>query len=970
DAATGEVRWSFFTDGPVRLAPTIAGGKVYVGSDDGWVYCLSAADGGLVWKRALVPEARRIPGNGRMISAAPIRTGVLVDDGTAYCLGGIFPSQGVYACALNAEDGSVIWRAKTYKASPQGYLLASATRLYAPTGRTTPTVFDRRDGTLLGSLPGQGGAYAVLSGEMLVSGPGRGGGGLDVDDANTKEHLAVFGGLRMVLHGRMAYLQSETELSALDCARYISLTREKKTLEERLRALQKKQGNEAETKGRGIDELKERLEGVSEAMRDCLKWKQACWHPYSLILVGDTLFAGGQDEVAAFSAADGHKLWTAPVEGKAYGLSAADGSLFVSTDAGNIHCFSGRAVERERVVAAPPVAVPYPQDDLSPVYAAAARHIVERTGASKGYCFVLGAEDGRLAYEIARLTDLQIVCVEEDGEKVAAARKALDRAGVYGVRVSVHHGSISDLTYGRYVANLVVSGRTLASGEPPASPDEVYRLLRPYGGVAYIGQPRRAGGRGRRLTASRLSRWMKQASRPVWRLDKAEGVWAIVRRGRPEEAGEWTSLYAGPGNTACSQDGLEGPFEIQWFGKPGPRRIIDRHHRPMSSLFKDGRLFVPADDAIIAVDAYNGTPLWDLDVPNSRRVGVIKDSGQMVVTDDYLYIAVEDECWGVDVGDGKPSLILKAPQIPSTERHDWGYIAAAGDLLFGTGQKAGASFRKLSVDMINTLEGDFRPVIASDYIFCMDRHTGQVKWTHREGVIMNNCIAIGDGRAYLVESRNQRMSGDEDGRVRIDEFCAADTYILALDAGTGEKIWEHAYRFPFQHIMYVSYAKGVILVAGTRNEGKKVEYDLFAFDAATCSKKWHTAYQPGYGTGGSHGEQWQHPVIIGDTVYSRPFAFDLQTGQKRAYRFDRGGHGCGGLSASRWYLYGRGDNPRMYPVTAQHTSGIPLTYTTRPGCWINIIPAGGLILIPESSSGCTCGYPLQTSIALVPRQPE
>jgi hypothetical protein len=40
---------------------------------------------------------------------------------------------------------------------------------------------------------------------------------------------------------------------------------------------------------------------------------------------------------------------------------------------------------------------------------------------------------------------------------------------------------------------------------------------------------------------------------------------------------------------------------------------------------------------------------------------------------------------------------------------------------------------------------------------------------------------------------------------------------------------------------------------------------------------------------------------------------------------------------------------------------------TRPGCWINIIPAGGLVIVPEGSSGCTCGYPLQMSLALVPR---
>jgi len=80
----------------------------------------------------------------------------------------------------------------------------------------------------------------------------------------------------------------------------------------------------------------------------------------------------------------------------------------------------------------------------------------------------------------------------------------------------------------------------------------------------------------------------------------------------------------------------------------------------------------------------------------------------------------------------------------------------------------------------------------------------------------------------------------------------------------------------------------------------------------------------------------------------------------------RGGGGCGGLSGSAHYLYGRGSNPRIYELTEGETSGAPLTQVSRPGCWINIVAAGGLILIPESSSGCTCAYPIQTSIALVP----
>ena len=39
---------------------------------------------------------------------------------------------------------------------------------------------------------------------------------------------------------------------------------------------------------------------------------------------------------------------------------------------------------------------------------------------------------------------------------------------------------------------------------------------------------------------------------------------------------------------------------------------------------------------------------------------------------------------------------------------------------------------------------------------------------------------------------------------------------------------------------------------------------------------------------------------------------------------------------------------------------------TLPSLVCNIIPAGGLVLIPEFSSGCSCAYPIQTSVAFRP----
>ena len=64
---------------------------------------------------------------------------------------------------------------------------------------------------------------------------------------------------------------------------------------------------------------------------------------FSLVLAGgDVLFAGGTNQVAAFSAVDGKTLWVGDVNGRAPDLALADDRLIVSTDRGTLHCFVAR----------------------------------------------------------------------------------------------------------------------------------------------------------------------------------------------------------------------------------------------------------------------------------------------------------------------------------------------------------------------------------------------------------------------------------------------------------------------------------------------------------------------------------------------------------------------------------------------------------------------------------------------------
>ena len=162
EASTGQVRWTFFTEGPVRFAPAVWRGRIYVGSDDGYVYCLRAKDGKPLWKYRAGPTDEKIIGNGRMISLWPVRTSVLVDAGVVYFGAGVFPYEGLYICALKADDGAVIWKNDTIGdhahelsyggISPQSYLVVSESALFVPSGRAMPAAFDRAQ-SLLSKFP-------------------------------------------------------------------------------------------------------------------------------------------------------------------------------------------------------------------------------------------------------------------------------------------------------------------------------------------------------------------------------------------------------------------------------------------------------------------------------------------------------------------------------------------------------------------------------------------------------------------------------------------------------------------------------------------------------------------------------------------------------------------------------------------------------------------------------------------------
>lgn len=941
DLATGAERWSFAADGPVRYAPALAGGRLYFGSDDGNIYCLDAKEGRLIWKRQLGPEDWRLPGNGRIISAWPARTGLIERDGVIYATAGLYPLEGVHVVALRASDGGEIWRQPQTEAA-QGYLLAAGQSLVVPTGRGNPIALAMEDGRLLRRYDGVGGAYAVATEGEVVAGRGNDG-TLAVSDAASKERLVNFKGRQLAVSPTRSYLQGDTELAALDRPRHNALSREVAALDRQLRAaqasLKSTPAAELPSARAALAQLAANLDGRQRALADCELWRAPTTRRWSLASTETLIFTGGDGEVAAHAAANGEVVWTAPVEGRALGLAIAGGRLVVSTDRGVLHAFG--AGPATLPAAAPPSHLPDPAPEVMNL----ARDIARRLPATQGYALIAGAKDGSLARALAALTGLKIVVIDRDAAKIAALRRDWRQAGLYGSRISAHVVGPGRLPFTDYFATAALSESGLLGQEAPAwSAEELQRVLRPHGGVY----------------------WVERAAGPA------------ARPPLPG-AGEWIHQFAGGANTSNSGDThTTGRLRLQWFGGPGPSRMVDRHLRAPAPLAAGGRLFVPGENMLIGVDAYNGEELWSAELPGSQRYSMPYDAGYMTVAGDRLWVAVQGEAWGLDAATGARAATWPAPAPAGLEQAHWGWLAFWNGLLLGGAQKPTASRTSPGYALIDADYNNRQPLVTAASLFAIDARSGSPRWTRSKGAVVNPSITLADGRLYFVECRAPAATGHPSGRVPLPELMAADPWMVALDAASGDLAWEHPlddHVTISENILYLAHAQGKLVAVASRHLANDTEYRVAAYDASSGQPVWRAAHMKGAAGEFTHGEQVHHPVILGGILVAEPVLYELATGkpitadgQAEAWRLKRPGHSCGTMTGAADCLFFRAGNPTVLDLAGSlRGESTPTSLApTRPGCWINILPAAGLVLIPEASAGCVCHFSLQTSMAFRP----
>ncbi len=991
DVATGQEKWTYFADGPVRFAPVAWQDRVYFTSDDGYLYCLAAADGKLHWKVRGGPSDRKILGNERLISTWPARGAPVIVSpdlsrgmnaanpaGTVYFAASIWPFMGIFIHAVDARTGQPIWtndgdgslymkqphNTESFASiAPQGPIVAIGNTLLLPGGRSVPACFDRATGKLLRYQLAENGKRGGGSEVAAVDGIFFNGGA--VFDISTEKYLAEYG-KQVALTADVVYTYSAGACRAYDLKG--AMTRSVETVD---------------AKGKTINANRWTMAEIASCKTPVVE---------TLIKAGNRLYLGTTGQVQAIDInLDSKTLtsaWHADVEGKVVRLIAAADRLFAVTREGRIYCFGGAA--KETVTHAWKTGG---NDTVKDDWADRAANILDTTKARAGYAIVWGTGDGRLVAELARQSKLHILAFDADAAKVQALRERFAAADLYGTRIAVQQGTPSTLALPPYLASLVVcADATVLS---PQNLAKVYETMRPFGGTACLLAP------GVNKGLANIVDEVKLANAVV---AEKSGLTLLIRNGPLPGSANWTHEHADPANTRVSKDQLvKAPLGVLWFGGPANDGILPRHgHGPQPQVI-DGRIIIEGVDLMRALDIYTGRLLWETKIPGvgafynnlAHQPGANASGSNFVSTADAIYVAVDKKCLRLDPATGAIIDEFQLPKLPGMKQVSrWGYLNVAGDYLIGgaepllnpknlptppsdppspplsKGGTGGVGDDKAPGEgptksstlskVISLIKGPSDNMSASRHLVVMNRYTGQVLWARAANyAFRHNAICVGGGRLYAID----RLSGEQLAKFQNkDEEPPYPYRVLAFDLKTGKGLWKADSEIFGTWLSY-STKHDVLIEAGrvARDTIMDEPRGMRAYHAHGGKILWH---QPTY----------LGPAMIhGDTILQGQGGCNLLTGALKM-RVDpitgelvpwvwARNYGCNTPAASEHLLTFRSGAAGYFDLCNDGGTGNFGGF--RSSCTNNMLVAGGVLTVPEYTRTCTCAYQNQTSVGLM-----
>ncbi len=953
DLETGHQLWEFFTGGPVRLPPVGWQGKIYFTSDDGYLYCVRADDGTLVWKFRGGPSERKVIGNQRIISAWPARGGPVLRDGQIYFAASIWPFMGTFIYALDANTGDVIWVNDSTGAqyidqphgapafagvAPQGALVATRNVLLVPGGRSVPAAFERKTGKFL---------------NFHLGGKGTGGSFVCADER------------KIYIHTR----QRGVRVGDLEKGN-----------------LSKSVLNEPLLTDNGTISF----DGTQlKASTDSLDFKVQVDASGDIIRAGKYIFVAGKQAIRAVDT-DGKVVWSHPVKGEVLRLLAGNKKLVAVTLDGQVLVF-GPGAKGDSLI----------EESTQPIAIAAkktatinkrARDLVRRADAAKGYALWYGIDESPLLNAILTESELQVAAVDTDAAKVQKLRRQFDQAGLYGRRVSIHTHDPIAFQAPPYIANLVVIGSSFAA--PNMTLEHlrtVYNSVRPYGGALWLAIPE--------TDKPRLLDFVAEANLPKARIDdQGEGI-MIFREGSLPDTDDWTHQYGNIANTVKSNDRrVKLPLGVLWFGGSSNMDVLPRHgHAPPEQVI-GGRTFVEGVDSLSARDTYTGRVLWKRTIENLGNFGVYYDNSYQdtplstkynqvhipgangrgtnyVATDKEVYVVTGSKCQVLDARTGVTVREIQMPPVdsgPSGQATNksplWGFIGIVDDILLG-GQGF-SNYEGESQDRNAQNDLTILDMSASNGLVAFDRHTGQVLWRQpSQYSFLHNGIVAGGGRVYCLDKLPGSIEVNFQKRGLLEKY---NSRIVAFDLATGTQRWENQENVFGTWLSY-SESHKLLLQAGARGSDRlkdEVGDGMAAHRTDDGTIVWCDSERSYSGPCILHNDL----VLTNVNSYQKSSgAYHLLdgsphlvenpiTGVKQPWQVTRS-YGCNSMVASEHLLTFRSGAAGFYDLVGQ--SGTGNLGGFRSGCTSNLVAAGGVLNAPDYTRTCSCTYQNQTSLALV-----
>ncbi len=906
DTETGAERWRYVTDGPVRFAPVAWEDRVYFVSDDGFLYCVSAQEGSLIWKFRGLPDSRKdrkLLGDERLISLWPARGGPVLAEGVVYFAAGFWPAEHVFIHAVDATTGEQIWsntesnhipdanmdHGVSYYAglTPQGYLAVVGDTLVVPCGAQLPAFLDLKTGALGKYTMGWGGRTGLPKGTWWVAGTGKylvhGGDLYDISRANQEQfrdprgrrnykNMLYPGGFTrlQIDHTNQKYLTAfqepvlTSDVLYTNNAGIVAYDLSQASLEERLI------GEAPEH--RSNDRYPDRMKGSFRQ-----HWKL----PFDLklhIKAGQRLYASSESAVVGIDIPDqdGGVLqvaWWAEIDGTPHRMLAAAGKLFVVTREGQIFAFSGQQ-QAEVVVHPKPQPVFANTDDA---WSKRVATVLHRTGIQDGYVLVAGVGTGRLVEELVRQSNCHVIGVDEDAQKIELLRDKFQSMGLYGTRVVGHVGDPLSYPLPPYFAHLVVSEERLGEVDS-RSVEALYHVLRPYGGTACL----EIAETQRDSFAQTVSAVGLFGSDVRWIGDTV----LLSRQGAIPDSADWTHRDADAANSGASQErSLTAPLGVLWFD--GSLRW---NRQPGNAAVRvcGGRVFVHAE-RLHAVDVFTGRQLWQVSLPSTVRQG-----SDFVAADDGVFVTDRRTILVLEPVKGQ---ISRRIVLPDDLPQPWSDIHVLDEYLVGTSGK---------------------------HLVCINHQTGELVWKYECGRA-NLSFALGNGNVFCAELINKRRGEtDKDGKTR------------AFDIASGELLWEVASSTPIRYSQ---------------------PHDLLVAASGVYRGSDGSQVRPGGNSEAIVGDR----LLVGD---SDTFAMhDLLTGAPLGDELSWSRRGCTSLRASSSLLTTRfHGNAAFIDLESRDITSL---WGVRSACSNNLFPANGVLNVPNLTGGCTCNY-TPVSQAFVP----